>query len=182
MNSEPLIAFVKEAVRIAAYPVGAVLVLSIVRSFWWWGFVILGVLILIAVAIATNAIMVLGAMAVWRRDWRKIAIWATALVLAVPAILAARTTTSGDYVHLAIMYPYYAMQPEYQSNKPFSVPWTNEGFLLTQGCDRSLQFDPSGKAKAEERRVVPDAYSYYYNWLSVRPLFMKFSVREDCYF
>ena len=182
MSNEALASFAKDVLRMAIFPVAAAAMLVVLRSFSWWGFVVLGFLILIAAVIAAIAVMVMGVMAVMRRDWRSIAAGGVALVLAVPALMSTRTVTlPGDYVHLAIMYPYYAMLPEYRSGKAFSIPWTNEGFISTQGCDRSAQFDPSGKTKAEERRVAPDAH-YYYNWLSIRPLFMNFSVREDCYF
>jgi hypothetical protein len=179
MNGERVITFAKEVTRIAVYPVGAVLALSIMRSFWWWGFVILGLLAVIPVIVITIVILVSGSMAIWRREWRKTMVWGTAIILA--ALVARPILLCGDYVHLAVMYPYYAAQPEYRSGKPFSTGWTSEGFLLTQGCDRSIQFDPSGKTKAEARPLATDSNSYY-NWLSVQPLFLKFSVREDCFF
>ena len=182
MTGKALGSFAKDVIRRAIFPIGAAFALVVLRSFSWWGYVVLGLLTLVAVAIAAVVLLTAGVMAAWRRDWRNIAVWGAVIIIAVPSLAATRTVTlPGDYVHLAVMYPFYALNTDYLAGQPFSVSWTNEGFLLTQGCDRSLHFDPTGKTIVENRRVIPDANSYY-NWLSVNPLFMKFSVREDCVF
>ena len=84
--------------------------------------------------------------AAWHRAWRRSALALLTLVAVWPFVGA--VSLSGDYVHLALMYPFYVSKirdaATHQSEQ-VSFGWGGTGFAGSGNSERSLVYDMSGK-------------------------------------
>jgi len=91
-----------------------------------------------------------AAAAAWKRSWRS-SLQRLAL-LAIAAPLMAAAFLSGDYVHLAIMYPVYAPQISAIGQvDEVAFNWVSSGFA-GMGSERSLVYDRRETLGAEVGR------------------------------
>jgi hypothetical protein len=62
---------------------------------------------------------------------------------------------AGDYIHLAVFYPYYMFEIHQHSDwqsKAIRFPWGDNAVLVTDGLQfRTLIYDASGKTVIEDR-------------------------------
>jgi hypothetical protein len=111
---------------------------------------LLGALSLIGWAVA---LLVSTARAVMRKNWKRSALLPCALVVALPLIFLG--IFSGDYVHLAVMYPYYVIEirshPDWQS-KEVRFYWGDDAVSALDGIRaRTLIYDASGNIVVGDR-------------------------------
>jgi hypothetical protein len=90
----------------------------------------------------------------WRRCASRLAIcvgaWPVAAILMF---------VGGDYVHLALAYPYYAAEGAFGDGRgvPIEFRWGSAGFAGSGNLERTLIYDPSGQLGAEiGNRRMPD--------------------------
>ncbi len=71
------------------------------------------------------------------------------LVLAVAATIVPMGLRSGDYVHLALLYPYYHEKIARTSKRPVWFPWGDQAVTVLDGLQRrTLLFDDTGATTA----------------------------------
>jgi hypothetical protein len=129
--------------RSVGFPVLTVLAISVIHSFSPMTGLLLFPFGLLAVSIWMIVMLSRAAAAVWRRSlWdscRRLAFVALAMPLAVAAFL------SGDYVHLAVMYPVYANQiSSLGGMDEVAFDWGGTGFTGSANSERALVYDPKG--------------------------------------
>jgi hypothetical protein len=77
-----------------------------------------------------------------RRHWRNTAARFVQITLAVP--LVGMGVLSGDYVHLALAYPYYLQQLATRPERPLRFAWGDRALTVLEGTDfRTLIYDSS---------------------------------------
>ena len=129
--------------RSVGFPVLTVLTVSIIHSFSPMTGLLLFPFALLAAAIWMIVVLSRAAVSAWRHSWwdscRRLAFVAFAVPLMVAALL------SGDYLHLAVMFPVYAPQITASigtSEVVFS--WGGTGFAGSANSIRALVYDPKG--------------------------------------
>jgi hypothetical protein len=171
---------VSSLLRWTSIPLAIAVLASTVKSFiagpGWILACLLGTLCLMGWAVV---LLVSTIRAAFRRHWRRVALLCSALVGALPLISIG--TFSGDYVHLALMYPYYAVQirqsPDWQS-KETRFYWGDEAVTVLDGLRaRTLVYDASGKTVVGDR---PDDTNVGGLRLNVQHLIGNFYL-ETCY-
>jgi hypothetical protein len=139
---------VSSLLRWISIPLAIAVLASTVKSFiagpGWILALLLGALSLIGWA---GVLLVSTIRAAFRRHWGRVALLCGAFVGAPPLVFVG--ILSGDYVHLALMYPYYALQlrqdPDWQS-KEARFGWGDEAVTVLDGVRlRTLVYDASGK-------------------------------------
>jgi hypothetical protein len=85
-----------------------------------------------------------------RRNWRDAATLVAAIGLAFPSTILGMS--AGDYIHLAILYPYYLARID-PNSKEAIFPWGDEAVsAIDSSRFRSLVYDVSGQTAEGERR------------------------------
>jgi hypothetical protein len=139
--------------RWVSIPFTIAILASTVKSFiagpWWILAMLLGVLSLIGWTIVLLASTI---RAVFRRNWKRASLLPS-FVCSLPLIFLG--ILSGDYIHLAVMYPYYAVKirshPDWQS-KEVRFDWGDEAVTALDGIRaRVLIYDASGKTVVGDR-------------------------------
>jgi hypothetical protein len=132
---------------------------STVKSFiagpWWIVAYVVGALCLLVWAVA---LFVSAALALRRRNWKRAVLLPLAFVFSFPLIVLG--LFSGDYLHLTVMYPYYAFiihsHPDWQS-KEIRFDWGDESVTVLDGLqERMLIYDASGKTVVGNRPYQGD--------------------------
>jgi hypothetical protein len=145
---------VSSLLRWIGIPLAIAVLTSTVMSFiagpGWILALLLGALSFIGWAVA---LLVSTIRAAIRRHWRSAALLSCAFVGALPLVFVG--ILSGDYVHLALMYPYYAVQirqyPDWQA-KETRFSWGDEAVTVLDGIRlRTLVYDASGKTVVGDR-------------------------------
>lgn len=134
--------------------------------------VLLGAIVVVAWAIV---VIVRGVRSLRRRVWQEAALLLVILVGIWPLIgLCIR---SGDYIHLAILYPHYLNEIETThggDRTTVKFPWGDAAAFVSNGMLlRVLIYDPSGElARMTDERRDPDSGLL----VSYRPLVGKFYI------
>jgi hypothetical protein len=83
----------------------------------------------------------------FRRRWRRATLRLVAIIAVLPlTFLAAR---SGDYFHLALLYPRYRQQIAATPNRPVRFDWGDQAVTVLDGMQqRTLVYDESGRTPA----------------------------------
>ena len=132
----------RKITSLITFPVLGALALSVVHSFSPMLGLLLIPFVVLAVA-AWAAIMLYRAVAAaFRRSWR--GSLQILLVVAVATPLAGIALLSGDYVHLAIMYPVYASVIRNNQRSETSFSWGGTGFAGSANSVRVLVYDQVG--------------------------------------
>lgn len=123
---------------------------SLVAGPWWIFAMLLGVAALIGWTIVLLASLLRSVVG---QNWKRAALLSLAFVSSFPLIFVGMV--SGDYVHLALMYPYYAVEirrhPDWQS-KEVRFDWGDEAVTALDGLRaRVLIYDASGKVVVGDR-------------------------------
>jgi hypothetical protein len=123
---------------------------SFVAGPGWIFALVLGALFLIGWAVA---LLIATIRAAFRKNWKRAVLLPCAFVCALPLTFAG--VLSGDYVHLGVMYPYYAFKirslPDGQSSK-VRFDWGDEAVTVLDGIrQRTLIYDISGKLIVGDR-------------------------------
>jgi hypothetical protein len=97
--------------------------------------------------------------AAFGRRWRRMALRFFQAALSLPLLVVG--LVSGDYVHIAIMYPYYIAVIRAHPGKPVSFPWGDQAVFVTDGLQfRTLIYDPDLPSKRivgiEQRNPVSE--------------------------
>ncbi len=133
--------------RRAAFPVVTTLVVSVVHSFSPEIGLLLFAIALLMVGSWGAAMAYRVAAAAWNCAWRdslqRLMLLASVVLLVVAAFL------SGDYVHLAIMYPVYASQITANQSGEVAFNWGGTGFAGSGNSERALVYDSGNTLKAE---------------------------------
>jgi hypothetical protein len=130
-----------EILRAVVLPLVSMIILLVVISYLpddAVGFLMLETIVLFLWVIAMVGNMIAAA---WGRAWNKMLIAAIALIGVWPLMWA--SWISGDYVHLALMYPFYASQitaADAHPSEPIRFGWGQQrtGMIV-------LIYDPTGK-------------------------------------
>jgi hypothetical protein len=140
--------------RWVSIPFAIAVLASTTKSFiagpGWIFALLLGALSLIGWAVVLLASSV---RALIRRNRKRAGLLPCVLVCSLPLIFLG--ALSGDYIHLAVMYPCYAVkirsQPDWQS-KEVRFGWGDEALWVTDGMRmRVLIYDASGKTVVGDR-------------------------------
>lgn len=138
----------------ASIPLAIAVLASTVKSFiagpWWIFAWLLGIL---SIAVWTVVLLASALRAVIRHNWNRAGLLSCALVCALPLIILG--AISGDYIHLGVMYPYYAVkishQPDWRS-KEVRFGWGDEAVTVLEGTrTRVLIYDASGNTAVGDR-------------------------------
>lgn len=90
--------------------------------------------------------------ATWRRQWRLGAKRLMLLMIGIP--LALIGAESGDYLHLAILYPSYRAEIAQASERPVKFPWGDQAAFVGDGLQfRTLVYDDTGNTARAAPRV-----------------------------
>jgi hypothetical protein len=125
-------------------PISTALVVGIVFSFspmlgmLFW---LVGLLVVIGWALATG---IRAAVAAWRGMWRR-SISLVAILICIWPIVGALALRGGDYIHLAVMWPFYKAQIDAVHGGATSFNWGLWGAFLV-GVQRTLVYDPDDRA------------------------------------
>jgi hypothetical protein len=143
------------------FPVAAATLMSTAFSLFA-GHAALLLVVLIAVlsvAVYWCCLLCFAAMAAIGRHWADCLVRATGLVLIVPLVLLARL--SGDYVHFAVMFPYYYLTIATNSYHSARFPWGDRAMGVMDGMQlRTLVYDVSGETEQRLGQLTPDAGTY----------------------
>jgi hypothetical protein len=140
--------------RWVSVPVAIAILASTVKSFiagpWWILAMLLGALSLVGWTLVLLAFTILAA---FRQNWKRAALLPCAFVCSLPWIFVG--IQSGDYIHLAVMYPYYAVKiysaPDWRS-KEVRFDWGDDAITVLDGLRaRVLIYDASGKTIVGDR-------------------------------
>jgi|ERR1700733_4859122 hypothetical protein len=143
---------IPSVLRWVGIPLTITVLASTVKSFiagpWWIFAMLLG-----ALSLAGWIVVLLASTirAVVRRNWKRAALLPCAFVCSLPLIVLG--VLSGDYVHLAVMYPYYAVKirshPDWQEVR---FDWGDDAVTALDGLlARVLIYDASGKIVVGDR-------------------------------
>lgn len=124
--------------------------MSIMGGRWW---ILLFFLLILAVLAWAVTLLAFAVRAAFRRDWKTSATLLVAFVCSLPLMLLG--ARSGDYIHLAVMSPYYLMtihqSPDWQS-RAFRFDWGDQAAWVTEGFrGKVLIYDASGKTVVGDR-------------------------------
>jgi hypothetical protein len=112
--------------------------------------IILGLLAIVAWAVA---LLVSTTRALFRKTWKRAVALPGAFICAVPLIVLG--ALSGDYVHLAMLYPYYVAKVHEHSDwqtKEVRFAWGDDAITVLDGPQlRVLVYDASGKTVVGDR-------------------------------
>jgi hypothetical protein len=82
--------------------------------------------------------------AIFHRQWRLSGERLILLIIAFPLIFLG--LRSGDYVHLAVLYPYYREKIAQTSERPVRFPWGDAAVTVLDGIQyRTMLYDDTGK-------------------------------------
>jgi hypothetical protein len=145
---------VSSILRWLSIPLAIAVLASTVKSFiegpWWILAALFGALVLIGWTVVLLASTI---RALFRRNWKRAAFLPCVFVCSLPLFFVG--ARSGDYVHLAVMYPYYVAKirshPDWQS-KEVRFYWGDEAVTVLDGLRaRALIYDASGKIVVGDR-------------------------------
>ncbi len=103
--------------------------------------------LLLAAAVWLPVLAFLAGLSAWRRQWRRASLRLTVL-LATPACLLSGSE-AGDYVHLALMYPFYRAAIGSDAGGPVIFDWGDSAILILDGFKaRQLVYDPTSATAA----------------------------------
>ncbi len=106
------------------------------------GFLLLMISLLI-VAVSLIAVLSGVVSALFGRQWRLFGERLIVLVVAAPVVVTG--TRLGDYVHLALLYPYYRENIAQTSKRPVRFYWGDQAVSVLDGLQlRSLLYDDTG--------------------------------------
>ena len=140
--------------RWVSIPLAIAVLASTVKSFIAGPYWILAMLLgLLSLVVWTVALLAPAIRAMIRRNWKKAALFPGAFLLSLPLVFLG--ILSGDYIHLAVMYPYYAVKirsaPDWQS-KEVQFYWGDDAVSVLDGVQmRVLIYDASGKIAVGDR-------------------------------
>jgi hypothetical protein len=138
----------KALARRVAFPVVTTLVVSVVHSFSPQIGLLLFAIALLAIVVWVAVMAYCMVAVAWGRALRDSL--QRLMLLASAAALMAAAFLSGDYVHLAIMYPFYASQIRNVDHSGEIVfNWGGTGFGGSGNSERALVYYPRGTLKAE---------------------------------
>jgi hypothetical protein len=136
-----VVSFLRRLGLEAAFPVTLFLVFSLTDSFHPIAFLLL-LMLCALVLLAWLAIIVLRiVVALWEREWSNAAFIGAGVGLA--ALLALPILRAGDYVHLAVMYPYYEYRVAASNGDRMIFDWGADG-MAGNSTDYFLVYDRSG--------------------------------------
>jgi hypothetical protein len=122
-------------------PLGLVLAVSVLNSFFRSAdllFLLLGALALfIWLCLAATRLLI----ALWNKSWSHVIAVIASIGLTV--LLGRPLLMAGDYVHLAVMYPYYQDEIYYSNGERMIFNWGGGGFAGST-TDYYLVYDRSG--------------------------------------
>lgn len=137
----------RHLLALAFLPLGATLFIGTVSSFSDIAGFRLFLLGLLAALIWLLIMIVISARLAWHRRWGRALLTAAILVLVWPAMPP--LIRAGDYLHFALLYPYYFSKLDDRPTASFA--WGDRGgFAGSQIVFRSVQYDRTGKLAAEE--------------------------------
>jgi hypothetical protein len=140
--------------RWVGIPVAVAILASTVKSFnarpWGLLVLLLGESFLVGWTVMLLASTIRAA---FRHNWKRAALLPCAFVCSLPLIFVG--VLSGDYIHLAVMYPYYVVkihsQPDWRT-KEVRFDWGDEAVTVLDGLRaRVLIYDASGKTVVGDR-------------------------------
>jgi hypothetical protein len=140
--------------RWVSIPLAIAILASTMTSFvagpWWIVAWLLGILFLF---IWTVALLASALRAAIRKNRKRVALLTCALLCSLPLTILG--SVSGDYIHLAAMYPYYVVKirdhPDWQT-KEVRFYWGDEAVSVLDGIRaRVLIYDASGKVVVGDR-------------------------------
>jgi hypothetical protein len=147
MPRERAVLFLRRAALELAFPLGLFLAFGTLCSFFRdvdFLFFFFGVIALF-LWLVVQVVRVVAAL--WKQKWPKagliVAGVGSAFLLALPVMMA------GDYVHLALMYPFYEDRIVALHSQRVSFNWGADGFVGVGGTDYVLVYDPVGAIQKE---------------------------------
>jgi len=140
-----------DAFLAAWFPIGVALAASTLESFRPGPLALLVFLVSVSLILgwAVTGIFQLCS-AAWRRQWRLAA--KRLAHLAIGATFALVAFRSGDYLHLAVLYPSYRATISQTAQRPVMFPWGDDAVTVLDGMRlRTLVYDESGKTTENAR-------------------------------
>lgn len=131
--------------------------------------------IIILISLIVNLFSVCSAL--FSKNWQLFGERLLVLTVVIPITITSMLLS--DYIHLAVLYPYYRLEIAHTSNRPVQFYWGDQALSAIDGVQmRTLMYDDSGKTDITNKLERNDDGFCTERWRLIGHFFIK--TVSDC--